>query len=80
MQLRTAPVERRSRFWSPDVMRDELSHALVEALYELEVLPQNEEARVVGISAVIDDLQDAIARTEKLAVGIRLVGGEARRG
>lgn len=66
MQLRTAPVERTSRFWSPSVMRDELSHALVEALYELEVLPRNEDAQLVGIYAVIDDLQKAIERTQAL--------------
>jgi hypothetical protein len=47
-------------------MRDELSHALVEALYELDVLPNDEEAAVVGIYAVMDDLHNALHRTEAL--------------
>jgi hypothetical protein len=48
------------------VMRDELTHALVEALYELDVLPQDQDAAVVGIYAVMDDLQMAIRKTEAL--------------
>ncbi|HSJ15505.1 MAG TPA: hypothetical protein VK939_13870 [Longimicrobiales bacterium] len=66
MRLQTACVEPASRFWSTDLMRDELSHALVEAMYELEVLPKSQEGALVGIYAVMDDLQDAIRRTEKL--------------
>jgi hypothetical protein len=50
-------------------MRDELSHALVEALYELEVLPKSQEGALVGIYAVMDDLEDAIHRTERLDRG-----------
>lgn len=49
-----------------DRMRDELCHALMEALYELDVLPQNEDGAIVGVYAVIDDLQAAIGRTEAM--------------
>ncbi len=47
-----------------DVMREELSHALMEAIYELEVLPGEEDGALVGIYAVIDDLQAAIRHAE----------------
>jgi hypothetical protein len=47
-------------------MRDELSHALVEALYELEVLPDDQDGAVLGIYAILDDLRDAVDRTERL--------------
>jgi hypothetical protein len=50
-------------------MRDELSHALVEALFELEVLPTDEDAQVVGLYAVMDDLEAAIRRTEAMDRG-----------
>lgn len=49
-----------------DIMRDELCHALVEALYELDVLPNNEEGALVGVYAVMDDLRAALERTECL--------------
>jgi hypothetical protein len=51
-------------------MRDELSHALLEALYELEVLPRDEEAALVGLYAVMDDLREAIRKTEALDRGL----------
>jgi hypothetical protein len=66
MVTRSYSASGTGRFWSPGVMRDELSHALVEALYELDVLPQQEDAALVGIYAVMDDLQLAIRRTEAL--------------
>ena len=47
-----------------DMMREELCHALVEALYELDVLPDSEEGALVGVYAVIDDLRAALERTE----------------
>jgi hypothetical protein len=47
-------------------MREELCHALTEALFELDVLPESEEGALVGLYAVIDDLQDAVHRTEKM--------------
>ncbi|MFP4624415.1 MAG: hypothetical protein ACOC3J_00240 [Gemmatimonadota bacterium] len=47
-------------------MREELCHALMEAQYELEVLPVDEDGMLVGIYAVIDDLQAALRRTEAL--------------
>jgi hypothetical protein len=68
MQLRSALQERPGRASCPGAtaMRDELSHALVEALYELDVLPGNEEAALVGLYAVMDDLREAIRKTEAL--------------
>ncbi len=49
-----------------DMMRDELCHALMEALYELDVLPENEEGAFLGVYAVMDDLRAAIQRVEHL--------------
>jgi len=67
MRLQTQrAVRHRSRSWSPDIMKDELSHALVEAMYELEVLPKNPDAALIGLYAVMDDLRSAIERTEAL--------------
>jgi hypothetical protein len=71
MIARSAPARSMSRFWSPNLMRDELSHALIEALYELDVLPPDDEAALVGLYAVMDDLQKAIHRTEALDVSRR---------
>jgi hypothetical protein len=48
----------------PVLMREELSQALVEALYELTVLPRDPEGALVGIYAVMEDLQRAIHRAE----------------
>ncbi|NIP82932.1 MAG: hypothetical protein GWM90_28380 [Gemmatimonadetes bacterium] len=48
------------------MMRDELCHALMEALYELDVLPENEEGAFLGVYAVMDDLRAAIQRVEHL--------------
>lgn len=59
-------VDFRSRFWSPNAMRDELYHALVEALYELDVLPDQEDGALLGLYAVMDDLNEAIRRTQAL--------------
>lgn len=67
---REATMERRShegrdrRCRCCDQMKEELCHALTEALYELDVLPENEEGAFVGVYAVIDDLRDALERTE----------------
>jgi hypothetical protein len=47
-------------------MREELSHALLEALFELEVLPRDPDGAVVGLYAIMDDLQSAMHRTEAL--------------
>jgi hypothetical protein len=66
MRLHSARAEGVGRSSNPCLMRDELSHALMEALYELEVLPQDEDAALVGLYAVMDDLQEAIRRTEAL--------------
>jgi hypothetical protein len=68
MQLRSALMQRPGRVLCPGAtaMRDELSHALVEALYELDVLSGNDEAALVGLYAVMDDLREAIRKTEAL--------------
>lgn len=68
MRLHPVPRRTKSRCWTPECMRDELSHALVEALYELEVLPAAPEGALVGLYAIMDDLQAAIRRTEQLDV------------
>ena len=47
-------------------MRDELAHALHEAIYELEVLPSEDDAKLLGLYAVMDDLSAALHRTEAL--------------
>lgn len=69
MRLPSSRAGPRGRFRSSDAMRDELSHALVEALFELEVLPTDEDAQVVGLYAVMDDLEAAIRRTEAMDRG-----------
>lgn len=67
MRLHTVPrASAKRRCWTPECMREELSHALVEALYELEVLPDSTEGALVSLYAIMDDLQDAIRRTQKL--------------
>jgi hypothetical protein len=64
--LRAVREAKRTRFWNSDLMRDELSSALTEALYELEVLPENPDGALVGLYAVMDDLHAAIRRTQAL--------------
>ena len=63
---RLVPGESTGRCRCCDVMRDELRHSLMEALYELDVLPVDEDGAFVGVYAVIDDLQAAIRRTESM--------------
>lgn len=52
--------------WMRHAMRDELCHALHEALYELEVLPEDEDAAVTALYAIMDDLRSALDRTQAL--------------
>ncbi len=66
MLRRMEPETMTGRCRCCDMMREELCHALTEALYELDVLPESEEGALVGLYAVIDDLQDAVRRTEHL--------------
>ena len=47
-----------------EAMREELSHALFEALYELEVLPGSTDGALLGMYAVMDDLDAAMRRTQ----------------
>lgn len=65
MRLRSAGAELMSR-GTPSHMRDELTHALVEALYELDLLPQDPDGAIVGLYAIMDDLEKAIRRTTAL--------------
>lgn len=68
MRLHTESTQRTAPGpWSPAIMKDELAHALFEALYELELLPaDNDDAAMIGLYAVMDDLRQAIARTEAM--------------
>jgi hypothetical protein len=56
---------RKGRCRCCDMMREELCHALVEAQYELDMLPENEEGALVGVYAVMDDLRTAFRRIER---------------
>lgn len=47
-----------------EAMREELSHALFEALYELEVLPESTDGALLGMYAVMDDLDAAMRRAQ----------------
>jgi hypothetical protein len=47
-------------------MQDELAHALVEALFELEVLPEDADGALIRIYAVMDDIQLALVRAEAM--------------
>jgi hypothetical protein len=48
------------------VMQDELTDALRTALHELRILPQDPEAALLGLYAVMDDIQAAVRRTEAI--------------
>jgi hypothetical protein len=61
-----APV-RRSRFWNHTATRDDLAAALREALFELEILPPDEEAAVLTLHAILDDLEGAIHEIRRKA-------------
>jgi hypothetical protein len=47
-------------------MREELRHALMDALCELELLPRSHDGALLGVYAVMDDLRDAMVRTQAL--------------
>jgi len=44
-------------------MHDELGHALMEAIWEIDNLPLDTDEAISRIYAVIDDLQEAIQQT-----------------
>jgi hypothetical protein len=52
--------------WVCCAMRDELSHALHEALYELDVLPEDESAALLALYAIMDDLRSALHRAQAM--------------
>ncbi len=62
----TVEPERTSRLGCPALMRKELKDALAEALHELDMLPANEDGALLGLYAVMDDVREAIQRTEAL--------------
>lgn len=47
-------------------MHEEIGHALMEAIWELDNLPLEPEEALVRVYAVLDDLGQAIQRTEAL--------------
>ncbi len=47
-------------------MHDELGHALMEAMWEIDNLPPEPDAAISRIFAVTDDLEDAIKATRAL--------------
>jgi hypothetical protein len=47
-------------------MHDELGHALMEAVWEMDNLPLDTAEAISRIYAVMDDLQDAMKRTVQL--------------
>lgn len=47
-------------------MHEELGHALMEAIWEMDNLPLQTEEALARLYAVMDDLEEAIQRTEAL--------------
>lgn len=66
MRLRTEAASRTTCDSSLDLMRDEFCQALMEALYELDVLPHDHDGALIGMYAVMDDLEAAIRRIQAL--------------
>lgn len=48
------------------VMQDELMDALKMALHELRILPEDTDGALMGLYAVMDDVQAALNRTEAI--------------
>jgi hypothetical protein len=48
------------------VMQDELMDALKIALHELRILPEDTDGALMGLYAVMDDVQAALNRTEAI--------------
>jgi hypothetical protein len=51
-------------------MHEELGHALMEAIWEMDHLPQETDLAVRRLYAIMDDMQQAIERTHALDTGI----------
>jgi hypothetical protein len=47
-------------------MHEELGHALMEAIWEMDNLPQDTDRAIARLYAIMDDLQEAIERTNSL--------------
>ncbi|MFP4624938.1 MAG: hypothetical protein ACLFRX_12210 [Gemmatimonadota bacterium] len=47
-------------------MHEEIGHALMESIWELDNLPLEPEVAMSRLYAVLDDLEDAVARTRAL--------------
>jgi hypothetical protein len=64
MLLRQAAMAPVSRITSLCAMREELGHCIREALFELDLLPDNEDGQIVGIYAIMDDIERAMTRVQ----------------
>jgi hypothetical protein len=51
-------------------MHEELGHALMEAIWEMDNLPAETEKAIARLYAIMDDLQEAIERTQELDAGV----------
>lgn len=47
-------------------MHEELGHALMEAIWEMDNLPQDTESAIARLYSILDDLGEAIERTQAL--------------
>jgi hypothetical protein len=66
MQTYTAPRRLSSPVWILCAMKDELARALSDALFELDSLPCEDDAAMIGLYAVMDDLDRAIRRAQAM--------------
>jgi hypothetical protein len=66
MLLRQAALPQTSRETRLCAMCEELSHSVREALFEMEFLPVNEDGRILGVYAIMDDLERAIRRVQAM--------------
>jgi hypothetical protein len=66
MHTDTAPRRLSSPVWILCAMKDELARALADALFELDSLPCEDDAAMVGLYAVMDDLERAIRRAQAM--------------
>jgi hypothetical protein len=66
MQTYAEPRRRSTPAWNVCAMKDELARAVSDALFELDNLPCEDGAAMLGLYAVMDDLERAIRRTQAL--------------
>ena len=63
---RRLALARSSRCGKLLAMHEEIGHALMEAIWELDNLPLETDAAITRMYAVLDDLREAIERTAAL--------------